>query len=91
MNKLIIEVECGEERCDGCWILHWRLEGGPYCPAFMDERRHGTRLKIAVPDISAIRCPACLAAEEKLSAIERRYAELVETVAQRTSQAKGKA
>ncbi|MBE3040286.1 MAG: hypothetical protein IMZ62_15930 [Chloroflexi bacterium] len=94
MSKLIIEVECGEKECGpGCpWagsvLTHWE----PDTRKWMECRLWGKNLphKKRGGHYEFNRCPACLAAEEKVNAIERRYAELVETVASRTDQnAKG--
>jgi hypothetical protein len=80
--KLIIEVECGEKTCGDC---PWRRRAYP-----TDCRLFDKYLDVGKERPWPIRrLTACLAAGEKFSAIERRYAELIEDVSRRIDQAKG--
>lgn len=93
MSKLIIEVECGEKTCGpdcpraGSVLTHWEPDTRKWmeCRLFGKNLPHKKRGK----HYEFIRCPACLSAEEKVNAIERKWGELVEDVSRRTDQAAG--
>jgi hypothetical protein len=88
MTKLLIDVECGAKTCLPCYGLPDTSHG--FCEYFLRQGRVGTYLK-SNGNGDWLRCSACLAAEERANALERRYAELVEDVSRRTDQnAKGK-
>ena len=84
MSKLLVEVKCGTEACGDCEWLASLTRGEWLCQMF-DEALADTGREDIMPPRSAM----CLAAERAVPDWERRYGELVETVAKRTDQAKG--
>ena len=66
MAKITVEIECGKELCNGCWLVQWHKECGTWCGYFSDDDGDNTLCKSGG---SFLRRPECKQAE--ISAVQK--------------------